>query len=104
MLPTEIITRHLLFFFVGIFQDILITYYYQMIAKEYAWRSAIFATLVTLINLLVLYEILAGIEEQILSVILAYAIGNGVGTMIVIKKHEIRKIFNIFQKKIKPRE
>jgi len=61
------------------------------VAKERAWRAAIFSTLVTLINLLVLYKILTGIEEQILTIILAYTIGNGVGTVMVIKKRQIVK-------------
>jgi len=93
MLISSIILKHLIFFLVGIFQDIFITYYLQTVAKEYAWRAAIFSTLVTLINLLVLYKILTGIEEQIFSIILAYAIGNGVGTVLVIKKREIKKFF-----------
>ncbi|OGH88341.1 MAG: hypothetical protein A3J93_04785 [Candidatus Magasanikbacteria bacterium RIFOXYC2_FULL_42_28] len=89
----DIIIRHLIFFSVGVFQDILITYYYQTIAKEYAWRAAFFSTIVTLLNLLILYEILAGIEDQIFTIILAYAVGNGVGTSLVIKKHQILKLF-----------
>ncbi|MBI4779586.1 hypothetical protein HY797_04005 [Candidatus Falkowbacteria bacterium] len=93
MLISAVILKHLIFFLVGIFQDIVITYYLQTIAKEYAWRAAIFSTLVTLINLLVLYKILTGIEEQIFSIIIAYAIGNGVGTVIVIKKHQIKRFF-----------
>ena len=42
--------------------------------------------------LLVLYKILTGIEDQIITIILAYAIGNGVGTVMVIKKREIKKL------------
>ncbi len=94
MLISDIILKHLIFFLIGIFQDIFITYYYQTIAKEYAWRAAFFSTAVTLINILILYEILTGIENQVLSIIIAYAIGNGVGTMIVMKKHLIKKYFN----------
>jgi len=83
---------HALFFFVGIGQDLLITYYYQMIVKEYPWRSAMFSTVVTLVNILVLYQILSGLEEQILSVIFVYALGNGVGTYFIINKHVVKKI------------
>lgn len=93
MVILSIIFKHLFFFLIGIFQDIFVTYYYQTIAKEYAWRAAFFSTTVTLINLIILYEILVGIEDQVLSVIFAYAIGNGVGTVIVIKKHQIKKYF-----------
>ena len=91
MLIYVIILKHLVFFLVGIFQDIFITYYYHTIAKEYAWRAAFFATSVTLINLVIVYEILTGIEDQVLSIILVYAIGNGVGTVIVIRRHQIKK-------------
>ena len=93
MLISNIILKHLIFFLVGIFQDIFITYYLQTVAKEYAWRAAIFSTLVTIINLLVLYKILTDIENQILTIILAYAVGNGVGTIIVIKKRQLKKFF-----------
>jgi len=93
MLISDIILKYLIFFLVGIFQDIFITYYLQTVAKEYAWRAAILSTLVTLINLVVLYKILTDIENQVLSMILAYAIGNGVGTIIVIKKQQIKKFF-----------
>jgi hypothetical protein len=90
----NLMLKYLIFFLVGILQDIFITYYYQTIAKEYAIKSAILATLVTLVNIVILYKILTGIEDQVLSIILVYAIGNGVGTMIVMKKHEIKKFFS----------
>ena len=84
---------HLSFFFVGIFQDLLITYYYQVIMKEYPWRSALLSMIVTLVNIFVLYSILSGLEEQVLSVVLAYTLGNGVGTYLVVKKHAIKRLF-----------
>jgi hypothetical protein len=90
---TDIILKHLIFFLGGILQDLFITYYYQAIAKEHAWKAAFLSSSVTLVNLLILYEILAGIQNQILSVILAYALGNGVGTLIIMKKHQIKKYF-----------
>lgn len=87
---SEIIFQHLLFFLVGVFQDVLITFYYQAIAKENAVRSGFFSTTVTLINLVILYKILTGIEDQVLSIIFVYAIGNGVGTMLVLKKQQLK--------------
>jgi hypothetical protein len=90
----DILLKHLVFFLVGVLQDLFITYYYQVISKEYAWRAAILSSSITLVNLIILYEILVGIENQVLSVILVYAIGNGVGTMIIMKKHQIRKFFH----------
>lgn len=77
---------HLLFFGIGIFQDFFITYYYRMISEKRPWHSAIFSTIVTLINLLILYKILSGIEDQVFTIILAYAFGNGVGTFIIVRR------------------
>ncbi len=93
MLISSIILKYLIFFLIGIFQDVLATYYYQTIAKEYPWRAGIFSMIVTLVNLLILYEILTGIENQVLSIVLVYAFGNGVGTFIVMKKHFVKRIF-----------
>lgn len=84
---------------VGIFQDLFITYYYQAISKEHALKAGQLSTSVTIINLVILYQILSGIENEIISIVLAYAIGCGVGTIIVIKKHLIKNIFkNILSK------
>lgn len=91
MLLSNIFLKHLVFFLVGIVQDILATYYYQTISKEYYWRATILSFVVTLANLLILYKILTGIEDQVLSVVLIYALGNGVGTLIVMRKHRIKK-------------
>ena len=93
MLISSIVLKYLIFFLVGIFQDIFITYYLQMVAKEKAWRAALFSTLVTLINLIVLYKILTDIQNQVFTIILIYAIGNGVGTILVIKKQQLKKFF-----------
>lgn len=90
MITSTLILRHLIFFLVGIIQDIFITYYYVAIAKEYPWRASITSATVTIINLVVLYQILTGIEDQIISIILVYAVGNGVGTMIVMKKQRLK--------------
>ena len=87
------IMTYVLFFAVGVVQDLLITYYYQMITKEYAWRSAVISTLVTIVNVVILYEILDHLAEQAITVILAYALGNGVGTFIVVKRHQIKGLF-----------
>lgn len=85
------IYQHLLFFTVGIVQDIIITYYYQMIAKEYPLRAAVTSAVATLVNLMILYKILTGIEDQVISIVLAYAVGNGVGTILVMKKGNLKK-------------
>jgi len=89
----EIFAKYLIFFFVGILQDLFITYYYYVIAKEYFLKATVASVLVTLLNLIILYKILTGIEDQAIGIILIYALGNGVGTAIILKRHKIRKIF-----------
>ena len=84
------VLTHLLFFGVGFFQDILITYYYQSIAAEKAAISSFLSFALTLVNLTILYTILSGIETQVVTVVLAYALGNGAGTFVVIKRHALR--------------
>jgi len=96
---SDIIFKHLGFFLVGVLQDVLATYYYQMIAKGHPWRAASFSSIVTLVNLVILYEILTGIENQVLSIIIIYALGNGVGTFIVVKKDHIKKLLVRVQEK-----
>ncbi|MHB8860258.1 MAG: hypothetical protein ACYC48_00795 [Minisyncoccota bacterium] len=81
--------NYLLFFAVGFFQDLLITYYYQLVAKDRALPSAAASAAVTLVNLLVLYTILQNIGTQTYSIILVYAFGNGVGTFVVVKRQKL---------------
>ncbi len=83
----------LLFFGVGVFQDILVTYYYQVITTNRAKTAAFMAGLLTLVNLLVLYAILARLEDEAIGSILSYALGNAVGTYLVIKRHLFRDYF-----------
>ncbi len=90
-LISNIIFKNLVFFLVGVVQDLFITYYYQTISKGQAWKAGFLSTAITIISLLILYEILSGIENEVISIILAYAVGNGVGTIIVIKKNQIKK-------------
>ena len=96
----EIFSKYLIFFFIGILQDLFITYYYHVIAKEYFLKATIASVLVTLLNLVILYKILTGIEDQAVGIILVYALGNGVGTAVILKRHRIRKFFlkEIFKK------
>ena len=83
----NILLVHLLFFAVGFLQDLLITYYYQAVAKDWPYRAASLSFLVTIVNLLVLYKIVSGLGDQVFSVVLAYALGNAAGTFIVVKRH-----------------
>lgn len=96
----NIIFQHLFFFLVGVFQDLVITYYLEKVNKKQAWRAGISSAAVTLINLVVLYEILVDIEDQVMSIVLAYSIGCGAGTIIIIKKRQIiTSVKRILQKK-----
>lgn len=85
------IIQHIIFFAVGFVQDLLITFYYQAVAKDYPWKSSVLSVVVTLVNLVVLYEILSGIETQVFSIIFAYAIGNGAGTFYVVNRQKTNK-------------
>ncbi|MES2953753.1 MAG: hypothetical protein V4674_04325 [Patescibacteria group bacterium] len=82
-----------LFFAVGVFQDLLVTYYYQVITTDRAKTAAFMAGLLTVVNLLVLYAILARLEDEAVSSILAYALGNSVGTYLVVKRHVFKAYF-----------
>lgn len=78
-------SQYLLFFGVGFFQDLLITLYYQAISRDHAIRSGFLSFLVTVVGILVLYEILGNLEGQKVGIILAYALGNGIGTYVVVR-------------------
>ncbi len=84
----NVVFEHILFFAVGFSQDLLITYYYQAIAKDWPYKSAALSFLVTIVNILVIYKIITGIEDRVLTVILVYALGNAVGTYAVVRRHK----------------
>ena len=97
----HVVTLHVVYFVIGIIQDLLITYYYQTIVKEQAWQAAWLSGFITIVNTLVLYSMLNSLDTQVLSVIVAYSLGNGVGTFVVVKKHALRNF--VFWKKKKSR-
>jgi len=82
----NIFLAHILYFAVGVVQDLLITSYYQAIAKQFPAKSAVLSFVVTLVNLSVLYGIINGIQDQVATIILVYALGCGVGTYIIVKR------------------
>ncbi|MCE9644101.1 hypothetical protein K8Q93_02595 [Candidatus Parcubacteria bacterium] len=90
-------SQYLLFFSVGFFQDLLITLYYQAISKDYPLRSGFLSFVVTVVGILVLYEILGDLEGQQLGIILAYALGNGVGTYAVVKGKHFKRKGHLFE-------
>jgi len=72
-----------IYFFVGLLQDFVIALYTRLVNKGAALSSAILSTLITIINLAVIYSILVRFDsEKSILAIIAYALGNGVGTFI----------------------
>lgn len=87
----SILLEHLLFFTVGVVQDILITLYYKSIADKTPIPSAVFSGIITIVNLTVFYGILAALDQTVISKIIVYALGNAVGTYLVVYHDPKRK-------------
>ncbi len=83
----NIIVEHILFFLVGFFQDILITLYYKEISNKRPGRSAWLSGIITVVNLTVFYGILSRLDQTVYSRIVVYALGNAVGTYLVVRHH-----------------
>jgi len=67
-------------------QDFVIALYTRLVNKGAALSSAVLSTLITIINLAVIYSILVRFDsEGSIFAIIAYALGNGVGTFIGVK-------------------
>jgi len=76
----------IIYFFVGLLQDFLIALYYRLVTKNAGLSAGALSTLITIINLAVIYTILVKFSsETSILAILAYALGNGVGTYIGVK-------------------
>jgi uncharacterized protein YebE (UPF0316 family) len=77
---------YVLFFLVGIFEDFLGTINMRYIAKGKVFLSVLTSFLVTIISLLVLYNILTQLDSQrsILAIII-YSLGIGTGTFFAMK-------------------
>ena len=81
------IDYHLIIYFLaGVLQDFLLTLNWRFIAKEKAIPAAIFSFAVTVVTMLVLYNILTQLDRQrSITAIIAYALGIGLGTILGIK-------------------
>jgi len=81
------IDYHLIIYFLaGVLQDFLLTLNWRFIAKEKAISAAIFSFAVTVVTMLVLYNILTQLDRQrSITAIIAYALGIGLGTILGIK-------------------
>jgi uncharacterized protein YebE (UPF0316 family) len=76
----------ILYFFAGVVQDFIFTLNLRYVAKDNLFLAALTSFLVTVMNLLVLYNILSLIDSQrsILAITI-YAIGIAMGTIAAMK-------------------
>ncbi|MDD4271874.1 MAG: DUF5698 domain-containing protein [Patescibacteria group bacterium] len=70
----------------GVLQDFLLTLNWRFINKERALAAAFFSFAVTVVTMLVLYNILTQLDKQrSIVAIIVYALGIGVGTILGMK-------------------
>ena len=75
-----------LYFFVGILQDFLVTLNWRYIAKHKIGPSVLLSFLVTITSMLVIYNILLRLDSQrSIIAIVVYAAGVGCGTLLAMK-------------------
>ena len=76
----------ILYYLAGVLQDFLLTLNWRFIAKGKVIPAAIFSFLVTVITLVVLYNILTQLEaHRSIVAIIVYALGIGTGTILAMK-------------------
>ena len=80
----DMLTEHLLFFVVGVVQDVIVTLYYQTITEKHPTHAAVLSGIITVVNLTVFYGILSALDQSVFSKIAAYALGNAVGTYLIV--------------------
>ncbi len=73
----------ILYFLAGVLQDFLVTLNWRFVSKERVIPAAIFSFTVTVVSILVLYNIITKLdEERSLIAIVIYALGVGTGTIL----------------------
>jgi hypothetical protein len=76
----------ILYFFVGILQDFLVTLNWRYIAKHKIAPAMLLSFLVTIVTMLVIYNILSRLEGQrSIAAIIIYALGVAAGTFLAMK-------------------
>lgn len=76
----------IIYFFAGVFQDFLLTLNWRFLIKNKIVPAAIFSFVVTVVNMLVLYNILTQLDSQrSIIAILVYSLGVGSGTILGMK-------------------
>lgn len=79
-------TYLLFYFFAGILQDFLLTLNFRFIAKDKTLPAAFLSFAVTIVTMLVLYNILTRLDAQrSLAAICVYALGVATGTVLGMK-------------------
>ncbi|PIR93388.1 hypothetical protein COT99_00990 [Candidatus Falkowbacteria bacterium CG10_big_fil_rev_8_21_14_0_10_43_10] len=75
-----------IYFIAGVCQDFLLTLNWRFINKEKSTPAAFFSFAVTIVSMLVLYNILTELDERrsIIAIII-YALGIGTGTILGMK-------------------
>jgi uncharacterized protein YebE (UPF0316 family) len=87
----SVCTKHMdyhfvIYFLAGVLQDFLLTLNWRFIAKEKAVPAAVLSFAVTVVTMLVLYNILTQLDRQrSITAIIVYALGIGLGTILGIK-------------------
>jgi uncharacterized protein YebE (UPF0316 family) len=81
-----ILLNYIIYFFVGIIQDFLLTLNWRYVAKERPLPAVAFSFLTTAVSMLVFYNILTQLDsEKSVVAMLIYSIGVGTGTYIGMK-------------------
>lgn len=76
----------ILYFFVGIFQDFLVTLNWRYIAEHKIVPAMLLSFLVTVTTMLVIYNILSKLDSQrSIIAIIVYASGVAIGTFLAMK-------------------
>ena len=76
----------IIYFLAGVLQDFLLTLNYRFIAKDKAFLAVLTSFLVTVVSMLVLYNILTRLDAQrSIVAIIVYAVGIATGTLLAMK-------------------
>lgn len=76
----------IIYFFAGVLQDFLFTVNLRYVAKNKVFLAVLTSFLVTVVNLVVLYNILTQLDSQrTFAAIIVYAIGITTGTFLAMK-------------------
>ena len=75
--------RAAIYFLAGVVMDGIVTAYYIFVSARAIFSASILSAAITIVSMFVVNGILSGTGKHKTAMILAYAIGNGVGTAAV---------------------